>query len=71
MGLGRTLKKAVGKVSKAVGGNAYASTFKAEAAKKQAKAEAAEKERLPNMTKKLRPLRKILKRKKAQEAKIL
>lgn len=43
MGLGKSLKKAVGKVSHALGGNAYESVFKAEAAKKQTKAEAAEK----------------------------
>lgn len=43
MGFGKSFKKVVGKLSNTWGGNAYASTFKSEAAKKHEQAEAAEK----------------------------
>lgn len=42
MGIGKSFKKAVGKVSKAVGGNAYGSVLKADAEKKEAKAKEAQ-----------------------------
>ena len=65
MGLGKSFKKAVGKVSHALGGNAYGSVFKAEAAKKQAKAEAAEKEKAAKHDKEAAALAEDIKKKKS------
>lgn len=65
MGLGKSFKKAVGKVSHAFGGNAYKSVFKAEAAKKQAKAEAKEKEKAAKHDKEAAALAEDIKKKKS------
>ena len=68
MGLGKSFKKAVGKVSHALGGNAYASTFKADAAKKQAQAEAAEKAKAVMHDKEAAALADDLKKKKSAKS---
>ena len=68
MGFGKSLKKAVGKVSHALGGNAYASTFKADAAKKQAQAEAAEKAKAVMHDKEAAALAEDIKKKKSAKS---
>lgn len=68
MGLGKSFKKAVGKVSHALGGNAYASTFKADAAKKQAQAEAAEKAKAVMHDKEAAALAEDIKKKKSAKS---
>ena len=68
MGLGKSFKKAVGKVSHALGGNAYASTFKADAARKQAQAEAAEKAKAAMHDKEAAALAADIKKKKSAKS---
>lgn len=68
MGLGKSFKKAVGKVSHALGGNAYASTFKAEAARKQAQAEATEKAKAAMHDKEAAALAADIKKKKSAKS---
>lgn len=68
MGLGKSFKKAVGKVSHAFGGNAYGSVFKAEAAKKQAQAEAAEKAKTAQHDKEAAALAEDIKKKRSAKS---
>lgn len=68
MGLGRTLKKAVGKVSKALGGNAYGSVFKAEATQKEAKAKNKEAEIQSQREKEAQTLANEIKQKKSKRS---
>lgn len=68
MGFGKSFKKAVGKVSHAFGGNAYGSVFKAEAEKKQAKAEAAEKQKAAQHEKEAAVLADEIKKKRAAKS---
>lgn len=68
MGLGKSFKKAVGKVSHALGGNAYASTFKADAARKQAQAEAAEKVKAAQHDKEAAALAEDIKKKRSAKS---
>lgn len=68
MGLGKSFKKAVGKVSHALGGNAYGSVFKAEAAKKQAQAEAAEKVKAAQHDKEAAALAEDIKKKRSAKS---
>ncbi len=68
LGIGKKLKKAVGKVSKALGGNAYGSVFKAEAAQKEAEAKNKEAQQLAKREKEAQTLANEIKQKKSKRS---